>query len=98
MDENHHMTKKAHGKAHNGRPDGAAFAHTKGFVRRVKNLITRDFFVDEFLKALNEENIALIVREGSVSFVEIKREVPPSYEQLQARVHELEQRLGEDNG
>jgi hypothetical protein len=60
--------------------------------------MTKEFFMEELLKALAQSDRALVVREGEFKFYEIERELPPSYEQLQIKIRELEQQLEDKDG
>jgi hypothetical protein len=63
------------------------------FARRVKHLIHKDFFVEEFVKELGKQGIEVT---GLVSFKELKMEPKPTIEQLQAQIKALKEKYGED--
>lgn len=83
------------GKAHNGQPSRAAYAHSRTFFRRIKHLIQRDFFVSEFEEAMREEDIGYTFGPNGLTFHENKRPPKPSYEQLEAEIAQLKERLGD---
>lgn len=88
-------TQKKRQQYHNGRPESAAQKHSETFVSRVKHIITRDFFVDEFIKALGKHNIGVVFENNTMNFVQYETEKPPSYEELATKLRELQEKLRE---